>query len=67
MFVKEIDCMRVFLLPDYHLWEDGLTARTIIKNAGNKIMDLSLNRHTVKNSEIVLALPETITGLPHFS
>lgn len=36
-------------------------------NAGNKIMDLSLNRHTVKNSEILLALPETITGLPHFS
>lgn len=38
-------------------------------NAGNKIMDLFLNhdRHTVKNSEILLALPETITGLPHFS
>ena len=32
-------------------------------------MDLFLNRdrHTVKNSEILLALPETITGLPHFS
>lgn len=36
-------------------------------NAGNKFMDLSLNRHTAKNSEILLALPEHITGLPHFS
>lgn len=66
MFVKEIDCMRVFLLPDYHLWEDGLTARTI-HDAGNIIVELSLNHHTAKNSEMLLALPETITGLPHFS
>lgn len=58
--------LRVFLLPNYHLWEDGHTARTI-HDAGNIIVDLSLNRHTAKNSEILLAILETFTGLPHFS
>lgn len=38
-----------------------------IHDAGNIIVDLSLNRHTAKNSEILLALPETITGLPPLS
>lgn len=58
--------LRVFLLPNYHLWEDGHTARTI-HDAGNIIVDLSLNRHTAKNSEILLAILETFIGLPHFS
>lgn len=38
-----------------------------IHDAGNIIVDLSLNRHTAKNSEILLALPETLTGLPPLS
>lgn len=36
-------------------------------NARNIIVDLSLNQDTAKNSEMLLALPETITGLSHFS